>query len=857
MLQPVLALPFLALAALAQAPAQQAPAASAAPVAPAPSTTLMRRMPMTFVQNAGQYDARCAYVAYNGDLTTFVGTDHFALQLTPREADESAANFGYGATAPKLKPVPGLAYCNVFLRWEGARDVQLTARDEAPTRVNYILGRDPQGWHTDVPTFRQLELAGLYEGVDVELRIGQKQGLAHLEYDVVLAPGADLSQVVLKVEGAQSMCIAADGSLEISTAAGTLRQELPAAWQARADGLRESVPARFRVLDGNRFGFSAEGVDPGATLVVDPLLIYSTYAGGMNCEMAFGVDAEAAGEVVAVGLSQSSNYPTTPGAFDPTWNNDDVLVTRLDPTGSTLLYSTFIGGSSVEGAQSVRTLPNGDALVCGTTASNDFPVTAGAFDTTLGGHGDAFVLRLSSAGSALAWSTYIGGAAADEGWDLRTTPNGGAVLAGRTWSSDFPTSAGAFDTSLGGASDAYALELAPGGASVLWASYIGGSADEVGMSVALYGQAQEVAVGGSTYSSDFPATAGALDTTLGGTVDGFIARLSGNGSSLLQATYYGGSDDDAVLSIDTHIGSDVFAVGSTNSADFPTTIGTLDTTLDGGSDGFAARMKSNLASLVYSTYVGGNGRDELNGVVADPNGIAFFIGTTFSTDAVVTGSGFQQPAQGGAPGTSDVYLGQLDETGAFLEYATYIGGPPSEHGFAVTLDFLSYIVFFAGHARENFPTTPGAYQTSFNGGSGDIFVIRLDPRPCPNPAALAVKGAGCGGYTLSSSLPIMGSLMNVTVQGPPSTLGVLYVSLAGGTNFTFENCEIGLNLLLWSPLITFNTNASGTWSIQLPVFNDPPRCGQQIFFQAGLFSPTIGPAFFGGITNGLLMTEGS
>ncbi|TAJ14606.1 MAG: hypothetical protein EPO68_12660, partial [Planctomycetota bacterium] len=790
MLQPLLAFPFLALPLLAQAPAPApsappTPPATAAPAAPAAATAnatseaLINRMPVCFVQNAGQYDERCQYVAYNGDLTTFFAADHLALQLTPREVVEQGGGDAHGKQAIKVAPADGLAYCNLFLRWEGARETELVARDEAPTRVNYLYGRDPKGWHTGVPTFRHLDLADLYEGVDVELRIGRKDGLSRIEYDVVLEPGADLSQVVLKVEGADSMCVAADGSLEISTAAGPVRQELPAAWQVRADGVREAVAARFRVLGDMRFGFEAEGIDPTATLVVDPILIYSTYVGGMNCEMAFGVDAESAGEVVAVGVSQSSNYPTTPGAYDTVWNNDDVLVTRLDGAGATLLYSTFIGGGAIDIAQAVRTLANGDALICGTTSSNDFPVTAGAFDTTLGGHGDAFVLRLNSAGSAIAWCTYVGGSGADEGWDLRPTIAGGAILVGRTWSSDFPTTPGAYDTAFGGVSDAYAVELGSGGAAQNWGSYVGGTEDDLALAVGLYGPSEEVVLGGTTYSNDFPTTVGAVDTTLDGEFDGFVTRLSGDGATLMQSTFHGGSDRDAVVSLDVHIGGDVFVSGATHSPDFPTTPGAFDTTLNGKLDGFISRLKPNLASYTYSTYVGGNAPDEINGVVADPNGIAFFVGTTYSTNMLVTGAGYQQPTQGGPRSTSDVYLGLLDESGSFMEYATYFGGPKNESGYAVTLDFLSYISFFAGHAREGFPTTPGVFHPTYQGGSGDIFVIRLDPRPCPNPAATAVKAQGCGGYTLTTSLPIMGSLMNLTVQGPPSTLGVLYVSTAG------------------------------------------------------------------------------
>lgn len=611
------------------------------------------------------------------------------------------------------------------------------------------------------------------------------------------------------------------------------------------------------MLEGARFGFEADGVDPDAALVVDPLLVYSTYVGGMSCEMAFGVDADQADRVIAVGVSQSSDYPTTPGAFDPVWNNDDVLVTRLEATGSTLIYSTFIGGTGNELAKAVRLYPNGDALICGTTSSSDFPVSAGAFDTTVSGVADAFALRLNSAGNALTWCTYIGGGDREEALSARPTIAGGAVLVGSTWSTDFPASAGAFDSTLAGISDAFAIELDSTGSSAAWATYLGGSGVDFATGVVLAGTAEEVLIGGSTGSTDFPTTAGVLDTTLDGALDGFVARLTPNGSSLMASTYLGGSQEDGVSSIDLHIGLDVFVSGSTGSADFPTTIGALDTTLGGETDGFLVRFLPALTGFKYSTYVGGNGRDEINQVVADPNGIAFFVGTTFSTDMPVVGAGFLQFLLGGPPGTSDVYYGHLDESGAFLEYATYLGGPPSEHGYAVTLEFLSYVAFLAGHARANFPTTTGAYQTTFHGGSGDIFVARVDPRPCPNPAMVAVKGVGCGGYTLTSSLPIMGSLMSIAVQGPPNTLGLLYVSLGGGTNFFYENCEIGLDLSLWSPLILFTTNSSGAWNTQIPVFNDPPRCGQQIFFQAGLFSPTVGPAFFGGITNGLLMTEGS
>ncbi|MBM3976969.1 MAG: hypothetical protein FJ299_08265 [Planctomycetes bacterium] len=309
------------LPAAGQAPAgtQSAPDSTSPSGEVAPSSALLRRMPMCFVSNQGQYDERCEYVAYNGDLTVFVASDHLALQLTPRELvrrdprlfDKSGVSSATSAgespaqtmSAPALlvkapvandsmaevrsteesssavarsadccmtaavkaasdacrgdapavvarpQPAPAeaadpattagpRAYCNLFLRWEGARATELVAREQGPTRVNYLYGRDPSAWHTDVPTWRELSLQGLYDGIDVELRIGADQGLPHFEYDLVLAPGADLSQVVIQVEGAEGLCVAADGSLEIATAAGVLRQILPAAWQVRADGTR-------------------------------------------------------------------------------------------------------------------------------------------------------------------------------------------------------------------------------------------------------------------------------------------------------------------------------------------------------------------------------------------------------------------------------------------------------------------------------------------------------------------------------------------------------------------------------------------------------------------------------------------
>jgi hypothetical protein len=282
-------------------------------------------------------------------------------------------------------------------------------------------------------------------------------------------------------------------------------------------------------------------------------------------------------------------------------------------------------------------------------------------------------------------------------------------------------------------------------------------------------------------------------------------------------------------------------------------VGAFDTTFSGNSDAFVAHLDSALTAAAYSTYLGGSSNDEGSGIVVDPVGFAFVVGTTSSANFPIGGFGTIQAVLGGS---SDAFITILYPNGSILENSSYKGGSQTAAGLAIALDYLTYAAFITGSAGDNFPVTAGAFASSFSGCTSDAFVVRIDPQICQTAASTAVKGAGCGA-TMTSTLPIQGQTLTLTIQGPPSSPAFIFSSLASAPNFMFETCEIGLDLISLNKLAIVNTNASGQAQLQLPVFNDPTRCGQQIMFQAAILNATSGPATFGAVTNGIVLTLGS
>jgi PKD repeat protein len=324
----------------------------------------------------------------------------------------------------------------------------------------------------------------------------------------------------------------------------------------------------------------------------DGVLIWATYLGGADSDQGHAVALDSSGNVVVASMTYSPDFPVTPGAFDTTFNGiEDVYVAKLNPAGNLLLWATFLGGNDDD--QIFRITLGADDIVyaSGTTWSIDFPVTPGAFDTTYNGGGaDAFIAKLDSTGSALVWATYLGGSNQDVGVALVLDGSGNLYVTGGTNSTDFPVTPGAFDTTLGGPWDIFIAKLNSTGSNLLWATYFGGSDSEAGSPSAVLNVAGDICVTGATYSTDFPATPGAFDTTLDGIFDGFLARLNPDGTGLLYATFIGGSGGDDVRDMVLDTSGYAYFTGYTGSADFPVTPGAFDTTYNDAGDAFVAKF---------------------------------------------------------------------------------------------------------------------------------------------------------------------------------------------------------------------------------------------------------------------------
>ncbi|MHC4220419.1 MAG: DUF7948 domain-containing protein, partial [Planctomycetota bacterium] len=577
-----------------------------------------------------------------------------------------------------------------------------------------------------------------------------------LEYDVLLEPGADLGQVTIRCEGVESLDIAADGSLVMQTAVGPVTQKPPMTWYELPSG-RRSVECTYRLIGECAYGFAVAQPAPDARLVIDPGLEWASMLGGAGDDWILAMEADDAGNVTVAGLTSSSDFPTASGDYNETYNggDEDCFVSRLSADGSTLLWSTFLGGSGLDWAFDMVMDGSGVVTVVGQTYSFDFPTTSGAYDETYNGGGDAFVARLDprlGGTDQLTWSTVIGTTGHERGAAVDFGPSGLVTIAGYTESTLFPVTPGAYDGTLGGTRDMFVACLDPvelGSDQLAWSTYLGGTSDEGYpiptpggppdadlIDIHVDGTAGDVFLTGYTGSSDYPTTPGAFQTAFGGsTQDAFATQLSGDGSSLLWSTFIGGNGEDGgtVIAVDK-LGL-VFVAGLTYSNNFPISPGAPDPVCGSTSinDGFVVCLDPELVGLgqlLYSTCLGGTDFDVLFDLVVHDSGTVTVAGG--SNGGALTTPGAFQTAHGGF---TDGYVAHLRPDGNGVDdvlYATFFGSTGGEVGYAARFANTDDVII-AGVATADDLTTPGAYQEQFGGGTPglpiDGQIVRLDLCP--------------------------------------------------------------------------------------------------------------------------------
>ena len=620
-----------------------------------------------FEPNMGQADPGIRFVTHIGGATLAI----------------AAASVALGA--------PGTQSPVAMQFADADANATLTGGARLPGVVSYILGADPSRWHTDIPTYADVTARGVYPGIDIRYHGSGDQ----LEYDFIVGPGADAGAIVMKFGLHTRTTIERNGDLVITAGTTVVTEQKPLAWQTIA-GHRIAVRAAFTRARSGAIALSIGGYNHAFALVIDPTIAYATYLGGRGDDRALAVAVDASGDAYVTGTTASASFPTTAGAFDTACGtkrsctaNTDVFVSKLNASGTALLYSTFLGGSGMDQAADIAVDATGDAYVTGQTESTDFPTTAGAFSRhcgtdgacnpdSLGPASDAFLTVLSASGSALRYSTYLGGSGRDVGFAVSIGPHGAAYVAGRTASRDFPTTSGAFDVTCGtdgmcnGSSKAFLAVLSPAGTGLRdlqYATYLGGSGDEALDLAETFGHALDVAVDaagvayvtGDTSSPDFPVTSGAFQTSLHGTdSNAFVAKLDpsrgGDGSgipsvlnpALVYSTYLGGGSP-AVAALGSHSGGlgialgpggTVDVAGFTRATDFPVTSGAVQSSMGGcsehdGCDGFFAVVTpdgAGASDLMYSTYLGGSAVDRATDVGIDTAGRPVITGMTVSTN---------------------------------------------------------------------------------------------------------------------------------------------------------------------------------------------------------------------------------
>jgi Beta-propeller repeat len=653
-----------------------------------------RSLPLSFEPNRGQSDPRVKFMSRSQGLTLFL-TSTDAVLVT-REA-------------------------SLKMRVLGANpDAVAQGLDARPGRIHSLVGHDPRKWQTDGRAYARVLYREIYPGIDLAYYGTRGQGL---EYDFVVAPGANPRAIRLGFEGADRIELSADGDLLLHVGAASLRFGKPVVYQ-HVGGARREIQGGW-VRDGAAIvGFQIATYDPSEALVIDPIVSLATYLGGFGTDQAFAVAVDAAGAVYVTGNTTSLNFPTTAGSFAPApLGGTDAFVVKLSHDLSTTVYATFMGGTTGDDAgRGIAVDTVGNAYVTGFTNSTDFPTTAGAFQTAPGGGNDAFVVKLDPTGATLLYGTYLGGNGSDVGLGIAVDGGGNAHVAGGTFSTNFPTTAGAVQptATAGGSREAFVTKLNPLGSALEYSTFLGGTGDDVGNAIALSGTGVAY-VTGTTASGTFPVTVGSVQTGFGGPAggtDAFVTALSISGA-LVYSTFLGGIASDEGLSITVDSSGNAYVTGATSSLNFPATgVFTFTATT---TQAFLTELNPTGAVLVVSRAVP-TGR--LDTSARDPGSPSISVGIVRDGvgNIVISGSELRVVGVGGAVNT-DAFVVSLDST-ATSTTTQFVGGTGDDFGLGLAVDRSGNVFLVGDTSSADFPVSTSAVQTTF-GGTTNAFVVMI------------------------------------------------------------------------------------------------------------------------------------
>ncbi len=704
---------------------------SSGPAALAMSGAALRdfgRMPLQFIPNRGQVDARVAFYLQGRDKTVYFSPEGltFALRGTgPGEAGRAAGRY-----ALKLD----------FLGADP--DARPVGEGETGAVVSYFTGSEAD-WRGGLPTYSKIVYRNLWPGIDLAY-FGTPD---KLKYEFIVSPGADPALIRLAYRGLSGLSVGRDGGLVVETPAGGFEDDPPLGYQ-EIDGRRVAVPLAYRIdaaaepVAGSgpfaaaegalAYGFDVGSHDPSRPLVLDPAVrVTCGYIGGASLDEAEGIAVDKNGNAYLAGgtFSVGASFPVKAGP-DLSWNGgQDAFVAKVNASGTGLVYCGYIGGANSDYARGIAVDASGSAYVVGSTSSDEhsFPVKFGP-GLTHKGNDDVFVAKVNASGTGLVYCGYIGGAKGDDGRAIAVDTSGNAYIAGRTESTEksFPVAVGPDLTFNGGWHDGYVAKVSASGWKLVYCGYIGGDSNEGVSAIAVDGSGSAYVAGWteSHAGTTFPVKGGP-DLTPNGFLDAFVAKVNAGGNRLAYCGYIGGAAEDEGNAIAVDGWGNAYVGGSTRSAQaggFPVKNGP-DLTHNGGWDAFVAKVSSSGRALVYCGYLGGRGDDSCSGIARDRNNNIYLTGRTYFNPRQ------SFPVRNGPDSTHngvyDAYVAKLNAAGSSLVYCGYIGGAAEDEGNAIAVDG-SGNAYIAGSTMSSEATFPvkGGPDLSWN-GNADGFVVKI------------------------------------------------------------------------------------------------------------------------------------
>jgi hypothetical protein len=692
------------------------------------------KLPLGFEANTGQTDKRVKFLSHGRGYTLFL-TRNEAVLAVPK----TAAVPGDGSATSRV----------LRMKLVGANPAaSVTGAEELRGKSNYFIGKDPSKWRTNVPNYAQVKYPAIYPGVDL-LYYGNQDG--QLEYDFVVAPGADPSAIRLNIagdsvsaaKGAQPLPlrISSDGDLVARMDGREIRLHKPVIYQNESDGTehgsgggRAMRKGRFILTASNQVRFALGSYDHAKPLIIDPVLSYSTYLGGSSVGASTGnaIAVDSSGSAYITGTTNQTDFPTQ-DAFQPTFGSGgDAFITKFSPSGSTLIYSTFLGGSDGASGAGIAVDASGAVYVTGETSSTDFP-TLNPIQAALGGPEgstiNAFVTKFAPSGAALVYSTYYGGTAGTRGTAIAVDAGGDAYVTGFT--NGTLTTVNALQPVSGGDADAFIAKLNPAGTAFIYATYLGGSGSDFGTAIAvdIGGNAY---VAGSTASTDFPTHAPFLASyPSSGGGSSFVAKINSGGSALVYSTYFGGSVYEIANAIAVDGSGDAYIAGLTSSTNLPTKNPVQATNLaaaGGGSTGFVTEFNPTGSALVYSTYLGGSGGDQMTAIAVDADGNTYVGGITSSVDFPTVNP---LPASDGGLAANST-IAELSAGGSALVFSSHFGansiGQTTTTGEneieAIAVDSAGNL-YVTGDVNSTIYPTLNAFQATYTAIENVAFVAKF------------------------------------------------------------------------------------------------------------------------------------